>query len=55
MDRAEVLKRAKHYRELAMRTQDDWARRALMDIAEGYELLAERFDDTADGSYGDDP
>jgi hypothetical protein len=42
MDRANLLQRANHYRELAARVPDEQIRAGLLDVAEGFEALAEQ-------------
>jgi len=42
MDRAELLRWASHYRDLATRMLDEQTSKGLIELAERYEALAER-------------
>jgi hypothetical protein len=44
MDFAELLERAHHYRMMAIRVTDDQTREGLLELAEQYEALASRME-----------
>jgi hypothetical protein len=54
MDRADLLQRANHYRELAARVPDEQIREGLLDVARGFEALAEQAGKRA-SNHPDDP